>query len=98
MNNSWTLDYKTHFYTKVVSIYSIALPIMICLCLLAFILNALILISARSIKRRQMFNATLRLTYSLSAADMWSSLILMSNYLLNSYLPNVLQVPQFHKR
>lgn len=80
------------FYKVAIPVYSFAIPIMILICILAFAANLLVLISCKWVRDR--LTPTLKLTFSLAAADAWTSLVIMEGLVANSYLPYVLLVPK----
>lgn len=68
--------------------YSLTIPVILSLCLLAIIANAVVLLSMRSI-RSVNFTPTLKLTFSLAASDIWTSVVVAVSLFYNSYLPTV---------
>lgn len=69
--------------------YKVTIPVILSLCLLAIIANAVVLLSMRSI-RAVNFTPTLKLTFSLAASDIWTSVVVAVSLFYNSYLPYVL--------
>jgi hypothetical protein len=69
-------------------IYQISIPIIELLCLLAALLNIVVLMSVRFISTR--LTSTLKLTFSLAASDIWTSIIVGVGTFYNSYMPVVL--------
>uniref|UniRef100_A0A914X1S7 G-protein coupled receptors family 1 profile domain-containing protein n=1 Tax=Plectus sambesii TaxID=2011161 RepID=A0A914X1S7_9BILA len=72
--------------------YSLTIPVILLLCLLAIIANVVVLLSIRSI-RAVNFTATLKLTFSLAASDIWTSVVVAVSLFYNSYLPTVYDLP-----
>lgn len=79
-----------------IPVYAAAIPSMIALCVAAFLANVIVLLSMKSI--RVPFNLTLKMAFSLSAADAWTSVIIVVGLVANSYLPIVKSVPKFHRQ
>lgn len=80
--------------------YTSAIPTLIVLCILALLANVIVMISMRSIGsvRRCPYNLTLKIVFSLSASDAWTSVIFMVSLLANMYWPMgfVEAVPRFY--
>lgn len=96
MNNNTVNPVLQEFYNVAIPVYAVAIPIMITVCVLAFLANLMVLISCKWVRDR--FTPTLKLTFSLAAADAWTSLVIMEGLVVNSYLPYVLLVPKSHRQ
>ncbi|CAG9536391.1 unnamed protein product [Cercopithifilaria johnstoni] len=72
-----------------VSLYTICIPIIFVLCVLAAFCNILVLLARFQIKNR---NGALELTFSLALSDIWTSIVVVASLFLNSYMPVVLGI------
>lgn len=70
------------------SVYAVAIPVMITCCAIAIVLNTMVLLTIRLL--RHPANPTLKLTYSLAAADIWTSLVIAGGLISHSYLPTAI--------
>jgi len=77
------------FYRITGPVYAVVVPVLMAMCATAIGANLLVLVSWRQI-RQQPLSLTLKLTFSLAAADAWSSLVILIGLLANSYLPYLL--------
>lgn len=72
-----------------ITLYTVCIPIILILCLLAAVCNALVLLARFQIKNR---SSALELTFSLAASDTWTSIVVAASLFRNSYMPVVLGI------
>ena len=70
-------------------VYVVVYPIILFTCVSGIVLNGVIVLVA-VIWMKKPPSTTLLLTLCLAAADLWTSVILLTTYLLNSYLPTII--------
>ncbi|EFO16096.1 hypothetical protein LOAG_12412 [Loa loa] len=72
-----------------ITLYTICIPVIFALCILAAFFNILVLLARIQIKNR---NGALELTFSLAVSDIWTSIVIVVSLFRNSYMPVVLGV------
>lgn len=83
-------DDNQKFYKAALGIYRVGIPTILAICLISIAINARCLAATRWI--RGPVSPTLMLSLSLAAADLYSSLLLLINLTLHSYLPIVWEI------
>ncbi|KAM3719781.1 Cannabinoid receptor [Dirofilaria immitis] len=72
-----------------IALYTICIPIIFALCILAAFFNLLVLLARIKIKNR---SGALELTFSLAVSDIWTSIVVVASLFRNSYMPVVLGI------
>ncbi|KHN84311.1 Adenosine receptor A2b [Toxocara canis] len=72
-------------------LYTVCIPLILMICLLAAILNIFVLLARLHVKTR---SNSLELTFSLAASDTWTSIVVGASLFINSYMPVILGIRQ----
>ncbi|VDM91878.1 unnamed protein product, partial [Litomosoides sigmodontis] len=72
-----------------IKLYTICIPVIFALCILAVFCNLLVLLARIQIRNR---SGALELTFSLALSDIWTSIVIVVSLFRNSYMPVVLGV------
>uniref|UniRef100_A0A0R3RK67 G_PROTEIN_RECEP_F1_2 domain-containing protein n=1 Tax=Elaeophora elaphi TaxID=1147741 RepID=A0A0R3RK67_9BILA len=72
-----------------IALYTICIPIIFTLCILAAFCNILVLLARIQIRNRC---GALELTFSLAVSDIWTSIVVVASLFRNSYMPVVLGI------
>ncbi|OZC07821.1 7 transmembrane receptor [Onchocerca flexuosa] len=72
-----------------IALYTVCIPIIFALCILAAFCNFLVLLTRLQIKNR---SGALELTFSLAVSDIWTSIVVVASLFRNSYMPVVLGI------
>uniref|UniRef100_A0A915Q5L9 G-protein coupled receptors family 1 profile domain-containing protein n=1 Tax=Setaria digitata TaxID=48799 RepID=A0A915Q5L9_9BILA len=72
-----------------IALYTVCIPVILVLCLLAAFCNILVLLARIQIKHQ---SGALELTFSLAASDIWTSAVVVASLFRNSYMPVVLDI------
>uniref|UniRef100_A0A8R1XM92 G_PROTEIN_RECEP_F1_2 domain-containing protein n=1 Tax=Onchocerca volvulus TaxID=6282 RepID=A0A8R1XM92_ONCVO len=72
-----------------IALYTVCIPIIFALCILAAFCNLLVLLTRLQIKNR---SGALELTFSLAVSDIWTSIVVVASLFRNSYMPVVLGI------
>ncbi|VDM10209.1 unnamed protein product [Wuchereria bancrofti] len=72
-----------------ITLYTICIPIIFALCILAAFCNVLVLLARIQIRNR---SGALELTFSLAVSDIWTSIVVVASLFRNSYMPVVLGI------
>ncbi|KAL3993927.1 7 transmembrane receptor (rhodopsin family) protein [Acanthocheilonema viteae] len=72
-----------------IALYTVCIPVIFALCILAAFCNILVLLTRIKIKNR---SGALELTFSLAVSDIWTSIVVVASLFLNSYMPVVLGI------